>query len=129
MELTNATYKYLDGGEINIAFIKDVLKQFIQLMAPFAPHFAEELWERAGYEYSVFNTEYPVCDETKLVKNEVEYPLQINGKVRARFSVAKDMSKDDVEKYVRENYASLLDGKNIVKFIVVPGRIVNVVIK
>ena len=77
----------------------------------------------------MYNTENPVCDETKLVKNEVEYPLQINGKVRARFSVAKDMSKDDVEKYVRENYASLLDGKNIVKFIVVPGRIVNVVIK
>lgn len=129
MELTNAIYKYLDGGKVNIAFIKDVLKQFIQLMAPFAPHFAEELWERAGYEYSVFNTEYPVCDEDKLVKNEVEYPLQINGKVRARFSVAKDMSKEDVEKYVRENYASLLDGKNIVKFIVVPGRIVNVVVK
>jgi len=128
MELTNALYKYTDGA-VDKAFLTDCYTALIKLLAPFAPHFAEEMWATMGNEYSVFNQEFPAYDEAALTVDEVEYPLQINGKLRDRFSVAADMSKEDVEAYVKENFASAFEGKTIVKFIVVPGKIVNVVVK
>lgn len=129
MELTNAMYKYMDAGDVNAAFIQDTAKQLVLLIAPFAPHFAEELWERMGEEYSIFNASFPLCDEAALAQDEVTYPLQINGKVKAKFSVPSAMGKAAVEAHVRENFAHLFAGKEIAKFIVVPGRIVNVVVK
>lgn len=128
MELTNAMYRYTEEAW-NGSFAKKALKILVQLIAPFAPHFAEELWERMGESYSIFNSQWPEYDEKALELDEATYPLQINGKVKGKFSVPKDMSKEDVEAYVKKEYAHLFAGKTIVKFIVVPGRIVNVVIK
>ena len=128
MELTNALYKYTDT-DFDGEYARSAYKNLIKLMAPVAPHFAEEMWERMGEDYSIFKTEFPKFDESALVKDEVEYPLQINGKLKARFTVSADMSREDVEKYVRENFTDAFEGKQIVKLIVVPGRIVNVVVK
>ena len=104
-------------------------KTMMKLMAPFAPHFAEELWERLGGEYSIFNQSFPEYDESALAQEEVTYPLQVNGKVRERFSVPADLDKAGIEAYVREHFASYWEGKQLLKLIVVPGRIVNVVVK
>lgn len=128
MELTNAMYRYTEEPW-NAAFARETMRTQLQLMAPFAPHFAEELWERMGESYSIFHSKWPEYDAKALEQDEVTYPLQINGKVKGKFSVPKDMAKDEVEAYVRKEYARLFEGKTIVKFIVVPGRIVNVVVK
>ena len=129
MELTNALYKYTDSGSFDGRFAFETYKQLMQIMAPFAPHFTEEMWERLGQPYSIFNTDYPKFDPAALVKDEIEYPLQVNGKLRARFTVSADMGKEELEAYVRENFADVFTGKTVVKFIAVPGRIVNVVVK
>lgn len=128
MELTNALYRYTDGP-INKAYALKTIKTMMKLMAPFAPHFAEELWERLGGEYSIFNQSFPEYDESALAQEEVTYPLQVNGKVRERFSVPTDLDKAEIEAYVREHFASYWEGKQLLKLIVVPGRIVNVVVK
>lgn len=128
MELTNALYRYTDGP-INKAYALKTIKTMMKLMAPFAPHFAEELWERLGGEYSIFNQSFPEYDESALAQEEVTYPLQVNGKVRERFSVPTDLDKAGIEAYVREHFASYWEGRQLLKLIVVPGRIVNVVVK
>ena len=128
MELVNAMYKYTEG-DFDRAFALNVVFDLLKLMASFAPHFTEEMWEQLGQSYSIFNQEFPVFDESALVKDEITYPLQINGKVRERFNVSADWNAAEIENYVKETFAHLFDGKQIVKFIVVPGRIVNVVVK
>lgn len=128
MELTNAMYRYMDGpsdGE----YARSVCKNLLLLLAPFAPHFSEELWERMGGDYSIFNQPFPTFDESALQKEEIEYPLQINGKVRERFSVPTSFGKEELEAYVKENFASYFEGKQVVKTIIVPGKIVNIVVK
>lgn len=129
MELTNAMYKYIDAGNVNASFAKETCKTLLKLMAPFAPHFTEELWEKMGGSYSIFNESYPVFDESALVRDEIEYPLQVNGRLKLKFTVPADTSKEDIEKIVRTQYAEAFEGKQIVKIIVVPGRIVNCVVK
>ena len=128
MELTNALYRYTDGP-INKTYALKTIQTMMKLMAPFAPHFAEELWERLGGEYSIFNQPFPEYDESALAQEEVTYPLQVNGKVRERFSVPADLDKAGIEAHVREHFASYWEGKQLLKLIVVPGRIVNVVVK
>jgi leucyl-tRNA synthetase len=128
MELTNALYRYIDGP-FSKFFAKEAVTQLILLMAPFAPHFTEEIWERLGRKYSIFNKAFPVYDQNLLIKEEITYPLQINGKVKDRFNMPADASKEDIEAYVKNRYKSYFAGMQTVKFIVVPGKIVNVVVK
>ncbi len=128
MELTNAMYKYMDG-QPDGPFAKETVKKLLLLLAPFAPHFCEELWEALGQEYSIFNQAFPAFDQKALSKNTVNMAVQINGKVRARFDISPDASKEDVEAHVRGEFGGLWAGKEIVKFIVVPGRVVNIVVK
>ena len=129
MEFTNALYKYADATpdkEISAAASKALIK----LIAPFAPHFAEELWEMTGEKYSVFNADYPVCDESALVLDTVEMPLQINGKVRAKFTVSAGATKEEIEELVMntDSLTSHFEGKTVRKVIIVPGRIANIVV-
>lgn len=128
MELVNAFYKYMDG-QPDGAFAKNVAQKLCLLLAPFAPHFAEEMWNRLGGVYSIFNQDFPVCDESALVRSTVNMAVQVNGKVRAKFDIAADASKEETEAFVRREFVNLWEGKEIVKFIVVPGRIVNIVVK
>ena len=99
------------------------------LLAPFAPHLAEEIWHKTlAMESSIVLAEWPDADEIKLVEDTVELPVQVNGKLRGRVTVATDVSKDDTLTAAREVVADHLDGKTIRKEIVVPGRMVNFVV-
>ena len=106
-----------------------VLEQFAILLAPYAPHIAEEMYHRCGNESFVVNAEWPECNEAYLVEDTQKYPVQFNGKVRFTFECPKDTPKDEVEKLVlaHEDTAKYLAGAEIKKIIVVPGRIVNIV--
>lgn len=129
MELTNALAKYLDAAPDRETSVH-AAKTLIRLIAPFAPHIAEELWEQAGESDSVFNASFPECDESALVLDTVEMVLQINGKVRAKFNVAADATKEDIEKQIMEtdSLTALFEGKPVRKMIIVPGRIANIVV-
>ncbi|GEK31854.1 leucine--tRNA ligase [Kurthia zopfii] len=104
---------------------------FVKMLAPIAPHVGEELWEKLGHAESITYTEWPTFDESKLVDDEIEIVVQINGKVRAKLVVAKDATREDLEaaalanESVQENIA----GKEIKKLIAVPGKLVNIVAK
>lgn len=110
---------------------KTELAVLARLLSPFAPHLAEEIYEALGCEGLVSLAEWPVYDEAKTVDNTVEMPVQINGKVKSVIFVAKDADKDTVLSVARadEKVAAALDGKTVIKEIVVPGKIVNIVIK
>ena len=107
-----------------------ILEVMSVLIAPYAPHIAEETWHRCGHVTTVCDAEWPKCNEEYLVENNINYPVQFNGKVRFTLSLPKDMPKDDVEKEVMANEQTnkYLAGNAPKKVIVVPGRIVNIVL-
>ena len=110
---------------------REVLKTLAILIAPFAPHMAEELWETLGGEGSICDAEWPVCNESYLVENEVQLTISFNGKARYQMKFPADASNEDIQKTVLADEKALkyIDGKQIVKVIVVPKKIVNIVIK
>ena len=109
----------------------DVMKTLVVLIAPFAPHIAEELWEQLGGKGSVCDAEWPKWDEALLVENQVKMGVQFNGKVRFEMTFPADADNQSIEKAVREDErtARYTDGKQIVKVIVVPKRMINIVCK
>lgn len=128
MELTNVLYKYTEG-EFNVALAQSVMLDLLKLLSPFAPHFCEELWEKMGQGYSIFDENWATVDESALERETITMPLQVNGKLRETFEACVHSTKEDIEKYVRENFTKHFDGKEIVKIIIVPGKIVNVVVR
>ena len=124
MTLLNQFY---DKGSVNRA----ELKTYLQLLNPFAPHMTEEIWAEQNFGGMVCESEWPSYDEAKCVDDVVEIAVQVNGKVRARISVASDISKDDAiaQAMAEERVKAYTDGKNVVKSIYIPGRLVNLVVK
>ena len=104
---------------------------FIQLLAPFAPHLAEEMWEIYGNAESISYAPWPTFDESKLVSDTVEIVVQLMGKVKAKLDVKKDLTPAELEQIVlaNEEVKELIEGKQVMKVIVVPGRLVNIVAK
>ena len=104
---------------------------FIQLLAPFAPHLAEEMWEVYGNTESISYIPWPTFDESKLVSDTVEIVVQLMGKVKAKLDVKKDLTPAELEQIVlaNEEVKELIEGKQVMKVIVVPGRLVNIVAK
>lgn len=107
---------------------KETIETFIKLLAPFAPHLTEELWEAYGHEDSVFHTEWPKADEEAMKDDEIEVPVQINGKTRAVISISAEASKEEAIAAGKEAIADKLTG-TIVKEIYVPKKIINIVQK
>jgi leucyl-tRNA synthetase len=109
---------------------RELAEALVLMLAPMAPHIAEELWKRLGHPDSLVHGPFPVVDEKYLIEDTVEYPIQVNGKVRSRVTVAAGASKDDVQALAlaEEKIAALLDGGEPRKVIVVPGKLVNVVL-
>ncbi len=107
-----------------------VLEPLIVLISPFAPHLAEELWEKAGHEPSVEFVPYPAYDERYLVEDTKEYPVSFNGKLRFKMQLPASASKEELEKAVMEDPRTekYLQGKQPKKIIAVPGRIINIVV-
>ena len=125
MSLMNEIY---DTGSIT----KEELRLFALLLDPFAPHVVDELWETVGYDNGMACQQtWPAYDEAKCRDNTVEIAVQVNGKVRARIQIAADSSKEDILAAAKaeEKIAAELDGKQIVKEICVPGKLVNIVVK
>lgn len=108
---------------------REYAEGFIQLLAPIAPHVGEEIWSILGHEESISYEAWPQFDESKLVEDEVEIVLQVNGKVKAKAVVSKSMPKDELEKFAQANerIQAEIDGKTIRKVIAVPGKLVNIV--
>lgn len=126
MEYTN---KIIDLGKKEGGVDKQTLETLVVLLAPFAPHIAEELWKELGHAESVFDAGWPEVDESKLVQDTVEIALQVSGKFRDTMVVSVDADKDSVLAQAKEVLASRLEGKTIVKEIYVPGKIVNIIAK
>lgn len=107
----------------------DYAKGFITLLSPITPHIAEEIWQALGETESLAYEPWPTYDESKLVDDTVEIVAQINGKVRAKIEVARDITKEELEKVALENerIQEMIEGKTIRKVIAVPGRLVNIV--
>jgi leucyl-tRNA synthetase len=131
MEYVNALQKYeADVAEKNVVFYKACINDLILMLAPFAPHFCEELWEITGHKSSVFEESYPLFDEQALVKDEVEYAVQVNSKIRAKMMIPEGLSDEDIQDTVcaYEEIATLIEGKTIKKCIIVRGRLVNLIV-
>ena len=110
---------------------RDAVEPIAQLVSPIAPHIAEELWQRFGHDETITYQPFPTFEEKYLVDDEIEVPVQINGKVKARINVAADADQDAVFEVALADakISDLTSGKNVVKKIYVPGRMVNLVVK
>ncbi|HEY8443886.1 MAG TPA: leucine--tRNA ligase [Clostridia bacterium] len=130
MELLNAVYKYDSLPEADQGFAKKVIVTMIKLLAPLAPHACEEWNVMLGNKPSIFGEPFPEYDEAKLVKDEIEIAVQVNGKVRAAVMVPSKADQEQIKKIVFENeqVAKYIQGATPKKVIVIPGRIVNIVI-
>ncbi len=124
MEFVNAVYK---AGALS----RDQAERFVQVLAPFAPHLAEELWRHLGHDASLAHEPWPRYDEAMTREATIELPVQINGKIRTRLSVAPDASQEEIlaAALAEPRVAEQTAGKTIVKKIVIPGRLVNIVVK
>jgi len=134
MELVNSMYAYKEkvpSGKRNIAVIKEAIENLVVILAPFIPHATEELWSLMGKECSVHDSKWPNYDPNAIVKDEIEIVIQINGKVREKIMVPVGLSAADTEKEAMkvEKVQKLIEGKNVVKIIAVPGKLVNIVVK
>ena len=110
---------------------KSAMEQFVLLLSPLAPHLAEELWQQLGHEETLAYEPWPEFDEAATVDATIEVPVQFNGKVKTKLRVPNGLNKDALESAAKDDgkVAELLDGKQIIKTIVVPGRMVNFVVK
>ncbi|NLZ47862.1 MAG: leucine--tRNA ligase [Clostridiales bacterium] len=136
MEFTNALSKYLAIENKNTNFLKETVEDYIKVLAPFAPHFCEEMWNTLNpseddKNYSVFNTKWPAFDPSALVKDEVEIAIQVNGKIKNKIMIAADLSEEEIKTAALEDSSikTIIEGKTIVKVIVIKGRLVNIVVK
>ncbi len=130
MELVNAMYKYKDG-QVNVPLFRFALKQLLLLLAPFTPHVCSEMWEDMAFGGDIYDVAWPEYDEDALQQDTVEIVVQINGKVKAKMDVDANLDREALANQVMESDSvkALLEGKNVVKIIAVPGKLVNVVAK
>ena len=124
MIFVNAVYK-------EDSLPREYAEGFVKVLNPVAPFITEELWEMLGHKETIANEAWPTYDEAKTIDDEVEIPVQINGKLRGKVLVSKDATKEEVEEVVKSNedIKKFTDGKEIVKEIYIPGRMYTIVIK
>ena len=128
MEYLNALNDYT-ARNVNKEFLLDCVKTYVILLSPFAPHLGEELWEKLGQPYSIFNQEWPKVNEAALQKDDMKIVIQTNGKLRGTFEVAKSTDKDTIIQMAKDQIKDFLADKEVIKEIYVPGKLVNLVIK
>ncbi|MEP3561596.1 MAG: class I tRNA ligase family protein, partial [Marinobacter sp.] len=129
MELLNEVSKLGDDEPQSRAVRQEALDVAVLVLSPIVPHICHQLWHALGHSETVVDANWPVADESAMVRSEIEVVLQVNGKVRAKQSVPADIGKDDLEKMAleNENVQRFTEGKTVRKVIVVPGKLVNVV--
>ena len=131
MELVNEMYKYKEGENINVGLLGKAVKDLILILSPFTPHICEEMWHHIGQTESVTEMSWPEFDPSALIKDEVEIVVQINGKLKDKLSVPNNMDKAELEKVAMDSdkVQALLEGKTVVKVVVVPNKLLNIVVK
>ena len=131
MELVNELYRYKELDDVNMGLLRYAAECVVLLLAPFAPHVCEEMWEGLGYSESLYRHPWPVVDGSALVKDTVEIAVQINGKVRGKLDVPASAGREELLAYCMEqpSVKALVDGKDVVKAIAVPGKLLNIVVK
>ena len=130
MELVNEMYKY-KNGDINLPLFNKAIETLLTLLNPFSPHITEELWSQLGHEDRLYNRAWPVCDESALVKDEIMIVLQINGKLKDKLMLPNNSEKEVVEGAARasERFKEATEGREVIKVIYVPNKIINFVVK
>jgi len=121
----------LNGMEDNTGGIpRSAFEVLVKLLSPFAPHIAEELWQRLGHSETILDSPWPQYDDAKTIEDSITLILQVNGKLRDKLDVPRGLSRDDLERFAREspNVVKHIEGKEIRKVIVVPDKLVNVVV-
>ncbi len=130
MELLNAVNRFDDDSEAGRAVEHEALEAVVLMLSPMTPHICHALWKTLGHETALIDHRWPEFDASALELDMIELVVQVNGKLRGRVAVPADAGKDDIEKLAiaDDNVQRFLDGKEIRKVIVVPGRLVNVVV-
>ena len=131
MELVNEMYRYKELEDVNLGLLADCADKLVLLLSPFVPHICEEMWQGLSHSESVYLAKWPQCNEAALVKDMQEIVVQINGKVRERMEVPASLDKQAFADYLMEQdqVKALLEGKEVVKIIPVPGKLLNLVVK
>ncbi len=131
MELTNHLSKFEDDSEQGRALMQEALEAVTLLLSPMVPHLSHQLWHALGCEGAVIDQQWPRFDESALVQQSQTMVVQVNGKLRAKLEVAVDASREEVEAQALadENVLRFIEGKEVVKVIVVPKKLVNLVVK
>ena len=131
MELLNTLNRYDEAAPQDRAVVQEALEMVVRLLAPIVPHICHSLWLALGHEDAIIDCGWPQADNAALSRNEIQIVVQVNGKLRARISVAADAERQQIEEtaLADENVQRFIEGKGIVKIIVVPGKLVNVVVK
>jgi leucyl-tRNA synthetase len=135
MELTNALYDFTEAtpepAEADAAVVCEAVSALVRMLAPFAPHVASEIWEVTGHADSLATAAWPVYSDALAREEAVELPVQVNGKLRSKVLVAPDADNDAMREAALADarVAALVEGKQVAKVIVVPGRLVNVVVR
>ena len=132
MELVNAMYQFKDSHDtVQSELAKELVEKLTLLLAPFVPHITEEIWHECGFEGSVHATSWPTYEESALVVDEVEVAVQVNGKVRDKLTVSVSLSKEELEAAAKAlpRVQEFTEGKTVVKVIVVPKKLINIVVK
>ena len=129
MEFVNALYKY-NTETADRGFLKECVKTLVLLLAPFTPHMCEEFWEMLGGKFSIFNERYPVCDESALIKDEIEYAVQVRAKTKCKVMIPTTASDEEIEALVKgiPAVADAIGSNPVKKCIIVRGRLVNLIV-
>ena len=131
MELFNEVTRFEDTSDTGKAVVCEAGSALVRLLSPFVPHIAHELWAQLGYQSALINEAWPEVDENALTRDEINYVVQVNGKLRSSITMPADAPKEACESAAKadEGVQKYLDGVNIIKVIVVPGKLVNIVAK
>ena len=130
MEYTNYLTKVKETGNVTHSAWKEALDTLLLLLAPSAPHVTEELWQRTGNEYSIHNQSWPEWHEELAREEEITLVVQVKGKLRDRITVPVSITEAEAQQLARDSQRAktYLEGKEVIKAIYVPGKLVNIVV-
>ena len=131
MELVNELYRYKQHAEINEPLFCAAVTRLVVILSPFTPHICEEMWSALGHTESLTEVGWPAYDESALEQDTIEIIVQINGKLKEKMQIASGLDRAALEEQVRANekVQALIEGKNVVKTIAVPDKLVNFVVR
>jgi leucyl-tRNA synthetase len=129
MELINELARFNDDSEQGVAVVREAIENIVLLLSPIVPHITQQLWNELGHDELLADSAWPVCDESALVRDEIELVVQVNGKLRSKINVAVNADKASIETLALADakISANIEGKTVRKVIVVPGRLVNIV--